>query len=153
VFDDLSSSTKGLTVEVIGVVLLVDGILVRRGVDRRWARIYRDPAWPKVVRNGPFLLIPCGLWLIAGGLIGLLPETGALGGVRLVAFIAALALLPMSVAGLLVPPRWLMPAWFRNLADGPPPTTSGELAVTTFVIVLSVMSAAAFLFVALTFRP
>jgi hypothetical protein len=153
VFDDLSNSTKGLIAELIGVALLVDGILVRRGVDRRWARIYRKPAWPMLVRNAPFLFIPSGLWLIAGGLIPLLPDTGSLGGVRTVAFLAAVALLPMTVAGLLVPPRWLMPAWFRNSAEGPPPRTSSEFAVTTFVIVLSIMSAAAFLFVALTFRP
>jgi hypothetical protein len=152
--EDLGTTAAGLMVALGGLVLLADGILVRLGMDRRWARVYRNSAWPMAVRNGPFLLIPWGAMLAGIGLTALLPETGTLGGVRVVAGFGAIVLMPLSLVGLVRPPQWLLPAWSReNVTRSIPSMTTTDIVLATFVIVLALMSVVAFLLFAIVSRP
>jgi hypothetical protein len=100
-----------------GVFGLIHGIQIRAGESRTFYPRYRTNY---VYRNGPFTLIPGGIWLIAGA--GTIIASHHDAGVA-VAVLAPITLvtLMLSVVWLFKPPNFMKPRWLREVDSGAAP--------------------------------
>jgi hypothetical protein len=100
-----------------GVFGLIHGIRIRAGESRTFY-----PRYPThyMYRNGPFTLIPGGIWLIAGAgtIIASHHDAGVV--VAVLAPITLVALV-LSVVWLFKPPDFMKPRWLREVESGAAP--------------------------------
>ena len=107
----------GLGSLAFGAVGLWIGIGFRQGFHREKGRWYFDESMPAILRYGPLVSVPAGLFFVASGaLIAVGTERGALWADVVIAIVAVIWFVAgsLSVIWSFRPPEWLKPEWLRD---------------------------------------
>jgi hypothetical protein len=104
------SSIVGIML-AFGLVCLVHGYRVRAGKSRSFYPSYRTDVW---YRNGPFALLPFGLWLLAGSGAILASNEAVVGLFAMIGFVV----LALSLVWLFRPAELIKPRWLREVEAG-----------------------------------
>jgi hypothetical protein len=97
-----------------GVVLIVEGVIFRRGGVRGVARYYFLPSFPFYARNWALGAVPLGISALLFGLGGALSRNESLEDAAAAAFGFAVLAAFAAVLLMLYAPSWTKPQWIRE---------------------------------------